>query len=359
MVGLWRRKPAAPEEPVELAPMPSIFERPAAPPAALFSPSLLIPPLWQVAGADGAAIAGPVRFLPDGSVVGAPGTGVARWELLDGTLVVQADGQTLWVFDRRETRGRREIVVGRSPLVEGEIELRPDLDDLQTAHCLRWPSRPLLVVFNSVANPFDGVGTQWEFEAFLENEDLDFVLFSERSDPSFGYLNKTARVLDRLRFLPALGYQEFVFLGQGTGGFAAMMFAELLSYDFHQCRLRSLTINPVTAHGAAIEEALRGAAEPSMMPPLLDANVVSQKDCPVASIRDLVRMSTRRREGELAHRVLYDDGNPAQVFYVHPLDDLEGFTLCPVTLGLPHEAGNAAILTSPAFAEGLAWGRER
>ena len=359
MIGLWRRKQSVEAvEPAEAMPMPSIFERPAPPPSALFTMGELIPPVWRMIDATGAAET--LRFLPDGRVLGASSGGAMRWELPGGCLTIGPEGgEPSWVFDRREHRDRRDVVLGRAESGGVEVALRRDLDDLQTAHSMRWPSTPILVVFNSASRPFDGRGTDWEFDENLADHDVDFVLLSERGDPAFGYLNKTGRVLERLRLLPAAGYREFVFLGQGTGGFAALMFAELLSYEFHDCRIRSVTINPVTAHGADVETALRGAAEASMLPPFLQADALSQKDCAVSSIRDLVRMSTRRREGDIEHRLLYDQDNPAQSFYAHPVDDLKGFTLQPVALGLPHEDGMATIRRSDLFGAGLAWGRER
>ena len=236
--------------------------------------------------------------------------------------------------------------------------MRVDLDDLHTAQSLRWPSRPMLVTFNSSARSSDEQGTDWEWTAYLGDDNLDFTLFSERAPPSFCYLNKTARVMDRLRTLPQFGYREFLFVGKGSGGFAALMFAELLSYEFYNCRFRSLTVNPVTAHGQEIEDEIRQVADEQMRAPFLEADAASQKDCAVASIRELVRMSTRRRKGDVQHRLLFDQDNPAQAMYAYWISDLDGFSLFPAALGLRPDEGSNAIIGSEAFATGMAWGRE-
>ncbi len=360
MVGFWKRKQpdvVVEEELVDLVPAASLFARPASPPPLLFTPGELIPPLWRV-GPGGSVDAVSVRFLPDGRVLGIEGLGTAGWELGAGHLTVRTDGEAFWIFDRREMVHRREIVRGTT-ISGGEIEMLADLDDLRTAQSIRWPSRPIVVTFNSVAQPFNDQGTDWEFTECLSDDRFDFMLFSERAPPSFCYLNKTARVLDRLRIVPQLGYREFLFLGQGSGGFAALMFAELLSYEFHDCRFRSLTVNPMTAHGKDIEDEIRQVADESVRAPFLDADAVSQKDCAVASVRELVRMSTRRRGGDVEHRILFDQDNPAQAMYAYWVSDLDGFSLCPTALGMRPDQGSAAIIGSEAFAAGLAWGREQ
>ncbi len=358
-MGLWRRKPA--EEvapPVDIGPMPSIFDRPPPPPAALLTLGELIPPLWRLVTPDGAGGSDTLRFLPDGRMAGADG-GTSRWSLADGRLMVGPDdGPPSWVFDRREKRSRRDALLGTAAGVEGEFVLAQNLDDLQTVYSLARPSQPLLIVFFSYAGRLDGPDTQWEFAEFMAEGRIDLVLISERSDPPFWYLNKTARVLDRLRHLPVSGYRDFLFVGQGSGGFAAMMFAELLSYEFPDCRVRSVTVGAQTTHGPDHETAIRSLAEPAMLPLFIEADALSQKDCAVSGIRDLVRMSTRRRGELVEHRMLYDADNPAQAYYAHLVDDLGGFHLLPAGLGLPHGDGIDAIRGSEAFRTAFDWGRE-
>jgi hypothetical protein len=352
-MSLWRRnKPAAEPEPVFDGPMPSIFEKPKPPPLALFTLGGLIPPLWRVTS-EGGSLGEAIRFLPDGRVLGAFDARDARWAQADGMLTVSDGERAVWVFDRREMVAGRETVLGTA---EGEaIMLTPFLADLESVQLLADPNRPILVVFNSAASPIKTPETDWEFkEQVLSGHDL--TLFAEHGDPSFWFINKTGRVLDRLRHLPACGYRRFLFLGLGSGGYAALMFAELFSHEFHDCAVRSVTINPHTALGLEHEEAIRAACEPALLPSFPSPDVLAQKDCPVSSIRELVRMSTRRREGDVQHRLLYDEGSPAGVYFAHPLDDLSGFTLQGVQLGQPEAEGAAAILRSGIFADALAWG---
>ncbi len=359
MVGFWRRKPVEEEAVAHSTPMPSIFDRPAPPPLPLFTLNELIPPIWRVDGADGASHGRAVRFLPDGRVLGTVDVADAHWRLEDGRLIVGPEaGDAVWSFDERETRSRREVVRGEHHATGDELLMRREADDLQTVVLLHRPSQPLSVVFNSSSNPATSE-TAWELHDMLHEGSTDLVLFAEASDPSFFYLNKTGRVLDRLRLLPAAGYRELLFIGQGSGGFAALMFAELLSYEFHDCRIRSVTINPHTALGAEHDAAIRQAAAPAQLPPFVDADALAQKDCPVAGIRDLVRMSIRRRGGQVEHRVLHDGGNAAQAYHAHAVSDLAGFGLRPTTLGLPHGEGIEVIRRSDDFQAALAWGREQ
>jgi hypothetical protein len=95
-----------------------------------------------------------------------------------------------------------------------------------------------------------------------------------------------------------------------------------------------------------------------MLPRFVEPDTLMQKDCGVADIRELVRMSTRKRGHLVEHRVLYDDGNAAESYQAHPLDDLRGFHLQPVTLGLPHAEGIGSIRGSDAFRQALDWGME-
>ena len=360
MINLWRRRPEPEEEAPDLGPMPSIFEQPPPPPLALIPVRELLPPLWRITGEDGQALARSLRFLSDGRLLGAADERLARWELSEGKLLVApAAGEASCTFDRRELRRRRDTMLGVSVLSNGEVALSADLDDLLSVGSLARPSGPLLVAFNSNEHPFDGHGyPDWEFEDCVTRTNSDFVMFAERDDPPFWFLNKTARVLTRLRQLPASGYQELVFVGQSSGGFAAILFAELLSYEFPACRIRSITVNPQTTHGSEHEQSIRAAAAPEMLPRFVEPDTLMQKDCGVADIRELVRMSKRKRGHLVEHRVLYDDGNAAEAYQAHPIDDLDGFHLQPVTLGLPHAQGIVSIRGSEHFRQALDWGLE-
>ncbi len=352
----WRRKPAEAEEIIATSPMPSIFERPPPPALALLTVGQLIPPLWTITDGDGAAIGERVRFMPDGRLLAGPG---GRWEQTEGRLLIRTADGAAWVFDRRETIARRDTVLGQIEGSGATITMRCDLGDLQTVHALRRPDDPLLVVFNSSEHPFDGAGTRWEFSEWIDEGAVDFVLISERADPAFSFLNKTARVVDRLRPLLSAGYREILFLGCGSGGFAAMIFAELLSYEGDACRMRSVTLNAQTQFGPEHDQAIAAATDPARLPPLVEADALSQKDCAFTSIRELVRMSTRRRGSNVEHRVLYDGANPAQAYYAHSLDDLKGFDLRPLDLGMAHRHGVDELGRSQAFHDAMRWGRER
>ena len=353
MISLWRRKPAEePQETIDLGPMPSIFDRPAPPPLPVLSVNEMFPPCWVVEREDGGRQAR-LRFMPDGRVLGGPED--AHWELVDGRLTISRNGGAIWTFGARENVSGRLMLRGVDAAGLGAL-MMPDLDDLHMVAVLRRPSAPLTIVFNSDQNPFREEETIWEFADHLSSN--DFVLFAEEAEPSFGYLNKTVRVLERLRMLPEIGYREFLFLGQGSGGYAAIMFAEMLGYASPGVRIVSVTCNPVTAIGGDHDEAVREAAvDATMRPALPDADALTQKDCACTAIRDLVRMNQRKRGTRVTHRILYDAHNPAQAYYAKIIGDVTGFEYQPLALGLPPGEGCRMIAGSDLLTQSIAWAR--
>ncbi len=354
MIGRWRRRPAeGEEEAIDLGPVPSIFDRPPPPPPALLSVNEMFPPCWLVQDPEGAVLAR-LRLMPDGRVLGGPEG--ARWAQESGQLLIGAERDPVWRFTAREDAAGRLVCRGTGG-GGAEVVLMPDLDDVHMAAVLRRPSAPLTIVFNSDLNPFRDEEMAWEFAEHLRSH--DFVLFAEKDAPSFAYLNKTARVLDRLRVLPAIGYREFVFLGQGSGGFAAIMFAEMLGHAAADARIVSVTANPLSAFGAEHDEVMRERVEDaSMRPVCLDADTLAQKDCGWTTLREMVRMNLRRRGRHIAHRVLYDGHNPAQAYQATIIGDLEGFDFQPLALGLPPTEGSRTIAGSDLMGQAIDWARQ-
>ena len=354
MIGLWRRKPVQEEEgALDLGPVPSIFDRPPPPPPPLLTVNEIFPPCWLVQDGNG-AVQARLRLMPDGRALGGPEG--ARWEQASGRLTIGAGAGPVWNFTSREDAAERLACRG-TDAAGGEVLLMPDLDDVHMVAVLRRPSMPLTVVFNSDRNPFRGEEMVWEFAEHLSSN--DFVLFAEKDEPSFAYMNKTARMVERLRMLPAIGYREFVFLGQGSGGFAAIMFAEMLGHAAANARIVSVTANPLSAFGTEHDEVMRErTGDASMRPACLDADALSQKDCGWTTLREMVRMNMRRRGQRIMHRVLYDGGNPAQAYQATVIGDLSGFEFQPLSLGLPPEEGGRAIAASEPMSQAIDWARQ-
>ena len=322
--------------------------------ADIIAPAALIPSLWHFGRHnDGAWLSQRARFLPDGRIVGVAGTNEARWRLEDGALFLTGqDGTDTTRLDRWETIARRRVLTGPF-LLRPDVQhvLLPNHADLQTVRWLRDPTRPVLVIFNNVGAPFDGVDTRWALFRFIETRPVDHVRFAERADPAFWFLNKIGRIMATLRDLVALGYREIALYGTSSGGYAAILFGELLAAEFPQVRVRTVALNPQVVHGADHEAAVRAITPFINLPAFIEPDALSQSETPTPGIPDLVR---GLRRGDVEHRVLFDEANEAEHYYASFIRPLPGFDLRARPFGLPHPEGILALRESDQ-PEALEW----
>lgn len=313
----------------------------------------LVPPLWRFGRRGGDLISDRLRFLPDGRIGHSPNENERHWRLADGELhLLAADGRITTRFDRCQRHGARIELSGRYQRTTAGPEiihtLTPNADDLHVEMNVRGLERTLLVTFGSVGRPYLGAqGTRWEFYKYPQQLDINLFRVAERTDPAFWYLNKTRRVLALLRGLVAENAGPVIAAGMSSGGFAAMLFAEMLSIEFPARPIRTVTVNPQTVHAPEHRRHLERTVDPRFLPAMIDDDALAQADTPVTSIPDLVTANMARR-GDVRHAIHLDAGNAVEAYHASFVENLPGFTTRPQHLGVPHVEGIEALFRSGA-----------
>lgn len=204
---------------------------------------------------------------------------------------------------------------------------------LHAAVTLGGPKDILFVSFNSLKRPFNGLEARWEFYELPLKRGIDHVRFAERAPPDMWYLDKTRPIFSMLNGVIAQGYRLVVMCGLSSGGYASLLFTELLAPLFPRTLFKSFSINPQTTHGAAALAVMADMAQ-GYPPALIAAENMARRDRPETDIRVIAQTSPFREN--LEHRIFYDPLNPAEAYYVRHLDGLAGIALRPVPMGVGH-----------------------
>lgn len=191
----------------------------------------------------------------------------------------------------------------------------------------------LFVSFNSLKRPFNGHEARWEFYELPLKLGIDHIRFAELVPPDMWYLDKTRQIFSILNGVIGQGYRLVVMCGLSSGGYASLLFTELLAPLYPRILFKSFSINPQTTHGAAALAVMADMTQ-GYPPALIAAESFARRDLPETDIRVIAQNSQFR--GNLEHRMFYDPLNPAEAYYVTHLDGLAGIALRPVPMGVGH-----------------------
>lgn len=318
----------------------------------LIHASALIPPLWRFGREAGPEITSRLRFLPDGRILGSPSDNERFWRIeAAGLAILDKTKQSTTLFTTRTPGGGSFVLSGRYlRLFEGrEVvhTLKPNLDDLQVEARLRGFERPLFISFNSHGRPYASGDTRWEFFKLPAEHDLNHVRISEPIDPHFWYVNKTARVLRLLSPLIAACSGRIVLAGMSSGGYAALLYGELLTRLYPARRIRTVSINPQSALDVEHARYFEQHIPREFWPAMIEQDALAQRDFALVDIRTLIGTEPHRR-GDIRHVVHYDRGNPSEIYHVDRIAGLPGVDARPHDLGLGHADGIGAIVRSGA-----------
>jgi hypothetical protein len=341
---------------------------------ASLTPETLLEQAWEYGPAQddavGSSVAGDpivwgtLRFAPEslpnakmpgahGRIFGFGHPNERRWSLVDGVLsLLRDDLLPTSRFDRCTTIDGRLTLQGPHLLENGGLhQLRavapltawPEPARLAIERRLADPSRPLVVIFNSMGNPLgENDAVRWEYFRFTADPAIDFLRFAEPLEPASWYLRVHRQVRQALVDASS-GRPRIIVAGNSSGGYAAIRFGQWLARLGLSPDIRSISVNPQTAHSLPQRLHLWAREWDHFLPATMRDDVLKltgRSDVDLAPYLAAVR---RRRFTSVQHSVFYDCDNPVENYYVGLIADQPGVRLHGMPLGMSHVQGIAEM----------------
>ncbi|MCW8305533.1 hypothetical protein AruPA_00660 [Acidiphilium sp. PA] len=310
---------------------------------------------WQFRRSDGPVFAERLRLISDGAIAGHNGAFEALWTLDDGIVTFHAlNGVATTRFTDVARHDNGQIVLAGDFMMAPELKLRFVLDSvrgsttappapqrLNITMSLGGPRDALLILFNSIGRPFDGLDTRWEFYDLPRRLGLDHVRFAERTDPARWYVDQAGAICAMLTPIIERGYRRVFLAGLSSGGFASLLIGTMLARAFPQLVLDSFTINPQTGHAPthrAVMADLPAAIPPAVMDEATYIALGHQAN-EIADLLEALPGTTR-----LTHHVFYDHDNPAERYYVDLIRRFHVVAPTAYRFGVGHLSGCLALM---------------
>lgn len=326
------------------------------------TPHVLSEHAWEYGPADAPVVWGTLRFppasLPDpargahGRIFGYYHPNERRWSLAGEAL-------TLLDHDRVETNRFDSCAIIDDRLTLRGPHLLPDggLHQLRAAAPLTaWPeqtarlaiserltdpSRPLVVIFNSMGNPLDADAddaVRWEYFRFTSDPAIDFLRFAEPLEPAAWYLRTDPQVRAALS-RAAVGRQRIILAGNSSGGYAAIRFGQWMADAGLAPEIRTIAVNPQTAHSLPHRLHLWAREWDHFLPTTIQDDVLHLSGRTDVDLAPILAAGRRRRFAAARHTVFYDSDNPVEAYYIGLIADQPGVRLCALPLGMSHVTG--------------------
>lgn len=272
---------------------------------------------WLYRGSKG-AIFGKIFLRVDGRIVGYEHPNEFAWGVIDDEVVFyNIHGDVTSSFDKISYKPNGGMFIYRS--VDGEETLRleqlNEAGDSITSQMFAslsfdsHPSEMLLVIINGGARPYKGLEPSWDFYGLPFKYGCDYIRVAENEDFSW-YLDKKDLMLGLLGGCVGR-YKKVAFVGASAGGFASILYSEILAQYFKETTFSTFVANPQTTH---TDEALDYLSKNFDMPQrglLISKNRLSQIDRSLIAVDRFVQNECHN----LKHHVYYDSLNPVEVFY--------------------------------------------
>ena len=313
--------------------------------------------VWEYGPADAPVIWGSMRFVLDsvpdaalgvgGRIVGFNHPNERRWSLNDGVLTLLNDDHTPTSrFDSFTSIEDRFTLLGPHLLENGGVHrLRAivprlawpeETPRLAVREHLTDPARPLVVIFNSMGNPLGERGAvRWEYFRFTADPTVDYIRFAEPSKPATWYLRTDALVREALR-RAASGRRRVILAGNSSGGYAAIRFGHWMADAELAAEVRTISVNPQTAHGLPHRLHLWAREWDHFLPATIDDDVLKLANRTDVDLASLPATGNRR---VARHLIIYDCDNPVECYYAKLLANRPEVQLRGLPLGMSHVRG--------------------
>ena len=317
---------------------------------------ILLKGYWKYRRIDGSIIANQMTFSADGSVGDGRSYNDSRWEVNGGILTVYGqDGTETIAFDkininengrlRMEGRWKRNSNV----TVIHVLEERPNraisdvtVNRLHVNTSLSDSSESIIISFNSAGRPCNGEDTRWEFYQLPIDLCCDYFRISETWKPMSWYMNKILKIMDLLRSAMKREYRKVALCGVSAGGYASILFGELLSKEYKNTKFHTFSINPTLLHDEPHRTFIENVPH-SVRLECISPEALALRDIGPANIPDIVALRSPRDGKNVSHKIYYDSGNQYEAYQNKFVSDLSSFSFHPYNLGKGHGAGAQEI----------------
>ena len=332
------------------------------------TPDVLSRQAWEYGAADVSDFWGTMRFppasVPDpaqgahGRIFGYHHPNERRWRLEDGALILLSQERVetnrfdscTTIDDRLTLRGPHLLPDGglhQLRAIAPRIAWPEPTARLAISRRLTDPSRPLVVIFNSMGNPLaadagpdtpveDAV--RWEYFRFTADPAIDFLRFAEPLEPAAWYLRTDAQVREALE-RAAVGRRRIILAGNSSGGYAAIRFGQWMADAGFAPEIRTIAVNPQTAHSLPHRLHLWAREWDHFLPTTIEDDVLQLAGRDDVDLAPVLAAGRRRRFAAARHTVFYDCDNPVEAYYIGLIADRPGVRLHGLRLGLSHVTG--------------------
>ena len=198
------------------------------------------------------------------------------------------------------------------------------------------PSRPLVVIFNSMGNPLGESGAvRWEYFRFTADPTIDYIRFAELLKPASWYLRTDGLVREALR-RAAVGRSRVILAGNSSGGYAAIRFGHWMADAGLAAEVRTISVNPQTAHGLPHRLHLWAREWDHFLPATIEDDVLKLIGRTDIDLGSMPAVGSRR---VARHLVIYDCDNPVECYYAELLANRPEVRLRGLPLGMSHVRG--------------------
>lgn len=199
----------------------------------------------------------------------------------------------------------------------------------------------LLVTFNSLGSPFTGIDNDWEMYHLPNQLSTDYIRFSATKTPRTWYTDKIDRVYPMLKSAVQIGYKNIAFIGSSAGGYACILFSELLAEEFPGLNLHTFTINPTILVGKRHYQEMISFEMPVRAG--LPLSPLTRSDGKEVDLDILLRNSAAKN---VTHEIHFDSKNPFEAFQIEKIGNGKNIRLVPTELGLGHIESTIRIYES-------------
>jgi hypothetical protein len=216
----------------------------------------------------------------------------------------------------------------------------------------------LLVIFNSLGVPFDRYDTHWEFYDLPHRLDISHVNFAEVSSSlcldiqPMWYMDRIEAICNTLSGILSQGYSTCLICGGSSGGYASLLFSEILCRSFPNVNFRTFNINPQTVLSKMHQYYLEFAIDRNFLAARIDHGNLAERGLVAHDIPDIMRMEPIENRN-IKHHVFFDSLNPAEAYHTDQIKEFSSVQLHPIPLGLPHIKGCAKIHESHILEQGV------
>lgn len=326
---------------------------------------------WKLSTANGETISDRLRFLDNGAFYGCIDLFNVKWKI-DGNALTfwNHEGKHVATFDHMFQSGPKPLILIGREHQNGEIDpglyLTP-ISPCRGASTASFQSRiplngkkdVLLVIFNSLGIPFDGYNTHWEFYDLPHRLDVSHVNFAQISSslsldiqPTW-YLDRIEEVCNTLSGLLSQGYSTCILCGGSSGGYASLLFSEILCRSFPNVTFRTFSINPQTVLSEKHQSYLELAIDREFLAARINHDHLAKRGLVAHDIPEVIRTEPQNNLN-IKHHVFFDSLNPAENYHTGQIKDFSSVQLHPLPLGLPHVQSCAKFHEAQILEKGVA-----